>query len=136
MTKNFIHGISVESIIQELDNKGYVADEELATLLFLLLKAGKPLLVEGHPGVGKTELAYALASILDTKLIRLQCYEGLDINNAVYEWNYQKQLLSIKIHESEKNVGTEKEKHIFSEEYLLKRPLLESITCEEKAPVL
>src|SRR5262245_59559334 len=102
MSKNFAKTAKVESIIEELDQSGYVADEELATLLFLLIKSGKPLLVEGHPGVGKTELAYALSSILDTKLIRLQCYEGLDINNAVYEWNYQKQLLSIKIHESEK----------------------------------
>jgi len=126
----------IEELITELDKHGYIADEELATLIFLILKLQKPLLLEGHPGVGKTELAYALAAILDTKLIRLQCYEGLDINNAVYEWNYQKQLLSIKIHESEKSVGTEKEEHIFSEEYLLKRPLLESITCDDKAPVL
>jgi MoxR-like ATPase len=128
--------MSIEELIAALDKHGYVADEELATLIFLILKLQKPLLLEGHPGVGKTELAYAVASILDTKLIRLQCYEGLDINNAVYEWNYQKQLLSIKIHESEKNAGTEKEKHIFREEYLLKRPLLESITYEDKAPVL
>ena len=136
MAKNFERHATVESIIKELDHIGYVADEELATLLFLLLKSGKSLLVEGHPGVGKTELAYALAAILDTKLIRLQCYEGLDINNAVYEWNYQKQLLSIKIQETANVSAAEKEKQIFGPDYLLKRPLLESITCEDKSPVL
>jgi MoxR-like ATPase len=136
MSTNFGSHATIESIIRELDHKGYVADEELATLLFLLLKSGKPLLLEGHPGVGKTELAYALAAILDTKLIRLQCYEGLDINNAVYEWNYQKQLLSIKIQETADASDTEKERHIFGPDYLLTRPLLESISCEEKSPVL
>src|SRR6185436_15541566 len=136
MAKNFERHATVESIITEMDHIGYVADEELATLLFLLLKSGKSLLVEGHPGVGKTELAYALAAILDTKLIRLQCYEGLDINNAVYEWNYQKQLLSIKIQETASASAAEKEKQIFGADYLLKRPLLESITCEDASPVL
>ena len=77
----------------------YVADEEFATAMFLLLKLQKPLLIEGPPGVGKTEIAQVLSQILDTQLIRLQCYEGLDINSAVYEWNYQKQLLGIKLQE-------------------------------------
>ncbi len=136
MSTNFSQVVSVESIVHELDRNGYVADEELATLLFLLLKSGKPLLLEGHPGVGKTELAYALSVILHTKLIRLQCYEGLDINNAVYEWNYQKQLLSIKIQENADASASEKERQIFGPDYLLTRPLLQSITCEDKSPVL
>jgi MoxR-like ATPase len=93
-------------------------------------------LLEGHPGIGKTELANRLARLLDTQLIRLQCYEGLDINAAVYEWNYQKQLLGIKIQENSKLSEAEKEKNIFSEEYLLQRPLLQSIRAEDKPPVL
>jgi len=124
------------SIIEILERHQYVADEEFATALFLLLKLHKPLLIEGPPGVGKTEIALVLSQILDTKLIRLQCYEGLDINAAVYEWNYQKQLLGIKLQEDSPFSIEEKEKHIFSYEYLLKRPLLQSIMEEEKAPVL
>jgi len=113
-----------------------VADEELVTALFLLLKLNKPLLLEGPPGVGKTETAIVLANLLDTRLIRLQCYEGLDVNAAVYEWNYQKQLLGIKLHENSGLSIEEKEHHIFSNDYLLKRPLLSSIMEEEKSPVL
>jgi MoxR-like ATPase len=124
------------SIIEILEKHQYVADEEFATALFLLLKLQKPFLIEGPPGVGKTEIALVLSQILDTKLIRLQCYEGLDINAAVYEWNYQKQLLGIKLQEDSPFSIEEKEKHIFSYEYLLKRPLLQSIMEEEKAPVL
>jgi MoxR-like ATPase len=124
------------SIIEILEKHQYVADEEFATALFLLLKLHKPLLIEGPPGVGKTEIALVLSQILDTKLIRLQCYEGLDINAAVYEWNYQKQLLGIKLQEDSPFSIEEKEKHIFSYEYLLKRPLLQSIMEENKAPVL
>lgn len=124
------------SIIEILQKHHYVADEEFATALFLLLKLQKPLLIEGPPGVGKTEIALVLSQILETKLIRLQCYEGLDINAAVYEWNYQKQLLGIKLQEDSPFSIEEKEKHIFSYEYLLKRPLLQSIMEEEKAPVL
>jgi MoxR-like ATPase len=105
-------------LIQLLDDRKYVADEELVTAMYLLLKLNKPLLLEGPPGVGKTETAIVLANLLDTRLIRLQCYEGLDVNAAVYEWNY------------------EKEHHIFSNDYLLKRPLLSSIMEEEKSPVL
>ncbi|MEL6193459.1 MAG: AAA family ATPase, partial [Bacteroidota bacterium] len=89
-----------QSVIEALDKVGYVAEEELATMLFLTLKLEKPLLLEGEPGVGKTEVANVLARILGTDLIRLQCYEGLDVHSAVYEWNYQKQLLSIKIQEN------------------------------------
>lgn len=127
---------SIESLIQAFDRQAYVADEELGTIIFLLLKLQKPVLLEGEPGVGKTEVANTLAKVLDTDLIRLQCYEGLDINSAVYEWNYQKQLLSIKIQENSEQSAADKEKYIFSNEFLLKRPLLQSITASEKAPVL
>lgn len=133
------HDFSLEEISdlqRELDNLDYVADDELATALFLLLKLQKPLLLEGPPGVGKTEIAQVLAQLLGTRLIRLQCYEGLDINAAVYEWNYQKQLLGIKLQEGSSLSVEEKEHHIFSNEYLLKRPLLESIMEREQSPVL
>ncbi len=123
-------------IIDPFDRLGYVTNQELATVLFLLLRLQKPLLIEGHPGVGKTEVANTLARFLDTELLRLQCYEGLDVNSAVYEWNYQKQLLGIKIQENSPKSDDEKEKHIFGPEFLLKRPLLQSITATEKPPVL
>jgi MoxR-like ATPase len=126
----------INSLIQEFEKLKYIADEELAVSLFLLLKLQKPLLLEGPPGVGKTEVALALSQLLDTKLIRLQCYEGLDINSAVYEWNYQKQLLGIKLQEGSNISIEEKEKHIFGTDYLLQRPLLQSISEKEKAPVL
>jgi MoxR-like ATPase len=127
---------SAKEIIAALDKHQYVADEEFATILFLLLKLQKPLLLEGPPGVGKTEMALVLSQLLNTKLIRLQCYEGLDINAAVYEWNYQKQLLGIKLQEDTNLTVEEKEHHIFSQEYLLMRPLLQSIMEQDKAPVL
>lgn len=123
-------------IVQALDKLNYVADEEFATALFLLINLQKPLLLEGPPGVGKTEIALVLSQLLDTKLIRLQCYEGLDINSAVYEWNYQKQLLGIKLQEGSSLSVEEKEKHIFGTDYLLQRPLLQSISAEDKSPVL
>jgi MoxR-like ATPase len=123
-------------IVQSLDKYNYVADEEFATALFLLTKLQKPLLLEGPPGVGKTEIGIVLAQLLETKLIRLQCYEGLDINSSVYEWNYQKQLLGIKLHEGSDLSMAEKEKHIFGTDYLLQRPLLQSISSEDKSPVL
>jgi len=123
-------------IVQALNKFNYVADEEFATALFLLINLQKPLLLEGPPGVGKTEIALALSQLLNTKLIRLQCYEGLDINSAVYEWNYQKQLLGIKLYENSSLSIPEKEKHIFGGDYLLQRPLLQSISSEEKSPVL
>lgn len=125
----------LKAIQERFDELGYVVDEELATILFLMLRLGKPLLLEGNPGVGKTEVANVLAASLGTELIRLQCYEGLDVHSAVYEWNYQKQLLSIKIQENSSRTESEKEQHIFGEEFLLKRPLLQSITGA-RAPVL
>lgn len=126
----------VQQLIDRFDKLGYIVEEELSTVLLLMLKLEKPLLLEGPPGVGKTEAARIIASHLETDLIRLQCYEGLDMNMAIYEWNYQKQLLSIKINENAALTTTEKEHHIFGEEFLLKRPLLQAITAKDKPPVL
>ena len=114
----------------------YIADAGIATALYLSMALGKPLLIEGPAGVGKTEIAKALANALDTKLIRLQCYEGLDATTALYEWNYPKQLLHLKLEESSSASEAEKEAAIFSEAFLLKRPLLQAITEHERAPVL
>ena len=113
-----------------------MTDAAIATALYLSLTLGKPLLVEGPAGVGKTEIAKSLAKALDTKLIRLQCYEGLDATTALYEWNYPRQLLHIKLDEASPTPEAEKEATIFSEAYLLKRPLLQAITEHERAPVL
>ncbi len=96
----------------------------------------KPLLIEGHAGLGKTEVAKILAAMLGTQLIRLQCYEGLDVSSSVYEWNYQKQLLAIRIQEGTQQTIEEKERHIFSREFLLERPLLKSILAQDASPVL
>jgi len=128
--------IDTRTIEQGFERAGYVTDPELTTVVYLLLKLGRPLLIEGHAGVGKTEVANVLASYLDTELIRLQCYEGLDVNSAVYEWNYQKQLLVINIQEDSSKTEEEKEKHIFGRDFLLERPLLKSITAKDASPVL
>ncbi|MEL7221371.1 MAG: MoxR family ATPase, partial [Bacteroidota bacterium] len=125
-----------KELISILDDLGFVVEEELATVLYLLLQLEKPLLLEGNPGVGKTQIAYILSAYLGYDLIRLQCYEGLDVNNAIYEWNYQKQLLAIKIHEQSDISEKEKEAMIFGEEYLLKRPLLQAISAERKMVLL
>src|SRR5271165_4091960 len=127
---------NIEDLVRGSEELGYVLDRALATAIYLLLKLGKPLLIEGHAGVGKTEVAKALAEILETELIRLQCYEGLDLSSAVYEWNYQKQLLAIKIQEGSDKTVEEKENYVFGSNFLLKRPLLQSILYEERAPVL
>jgi len=126
----------VDALVQEFGSLGYVTDPALATSIYLSMRLRKPLLIEGHAGLGKTEVAKVLAASLDTRLIRLQCYEGLDISSAVYEWNYQKQLLAIKLQEKSDQTVEEKEKHIFSKEFLLERPLLLSIMEEHSAPVL
>jgi MoxR-like ATPase len=126
----------VDALIGEFERLGYITDAALATSIFLSTRLRKPLLIEGHAGLGKTEVAKVLASSLATRLIRLQCYEGLDISSAVYEWNYQKQLLAIKLQEQSNQTVEEKEKHIFSKDFLLERPLLLSIMEEHAAPVL
>ena len=114
--------------------QGYVASDDLAMAVHLALALGRPLLLEGAAGVGKTEIARVLAAAQDTKLIRLQCYEGLDASQAIYEWNYQKQLLSIRA-AADGGTAKEVEARIFSEEFLLERPLLAAIR-QDKAPVL
>ena len=126
----------VKELIDRFDQLDYVVEEELATVLFLMLKLKKPLLLEGPPGVGKTEAANIIARYKDHELIRLQCYEGLDVSTSVYEWNYQKQLLHIKLSEKEKISAEEQEKFIFSDEFLLKRPLLKAITSDKPAVLL
>lgn len=122
-------------IAAKLAAVGYVADDALATALQLTLSLQRPLLLEGEAGVGKTETAKALAAALDTRLIRLQCYEGLDATATIYEWNYQKQLLAIRAREHDNLSAEAIEKQIFSEDFLLRRPLLEAIS-QDKSPVL
>lgn len=125
----------VISLQQRLERHGYIAERSFAATLLLTMEMRRPLLLEGEAGVGKTEVAKALARLLDTRLIRLQCYEGLDAHSALYEWNYQHQLLAIKLLEQDERPVPDKEQDIFSERYLLKRPLLEAITTTP-APVL
>ncbi|WP_417679753.1 AAA family ATPase [Roseibium sp.] len=124
-----------KELAKALSETGYVADEGLATALVLTELLKRPLLLEGEAGVGKTEVAKALADLYDTNLIRLQCYEGLDRADAIYEWNYQRQLLAIKAHEGSGESADEVEDAVFSEKYLLERPLLAAIR-QETAPVL
>ena len=119
----------------DLQAVGYVAERDLASTLDLAVQMRKPLLLEGDAGVGKTEVAKALSRLFDCQLIRLQCYEGLDTNAAVYEWNYQHQLMAIKLQERDERSASDAEKHIFSRTYLLERPLLRSISQTE-SPVL
>jgi MoxR-like ATPase len=131
--------VALAALQQELADAGYIAEPQLAAALLLMQDLGRPLLLEGDAGVGKTEVAKVLAQVRHTRLIRLQCYEGLDAHSAMYEWNYQRQLLAIKLLESDELASSkdlaQKEQDIFSERYLLKRPLLEAISCEEP-PVL
>jgi len=126
---------SIENTNQLLANQGYIADPNITMGIFLAQKLQRPLLVEGPPGVGKTEIAKVLAKANNTELIRLQCYEGLNAEQALYEWNYQRQLLALKMMESETLSIQQKEDFIFSKDYLLERPLLKAIT-REKSPVL
>ena len=124
--------MSYQSLQSELSQTGYVADDRLSMALHLAIQLGRPLLVEGPAGVGKTEVAKALAALRDTRLIRLQCYEGLDASHAIYEWNYQRQLLAIRASEMS---GGKSEAQLFSDDYLLRRPLLEAIS-QDIPPVL
>jgi MoxR-like ATPase len=126
---------SVDDVAAALDRERYVADRGLAVTLYLALRLGKPLFIEGEAGVGKTEVAKALASALGRRLIRLQCYEGLDVATAVYDWDYPRQILEIRLAEGEGR-ATEARGRIYSERFLIKRPLLEAITADGPPPVL
>jgi MoxR-like ATPase len=126
----------IKSLIEAMERVGYIADEAIATAVFLSREMRKPLLVEGEAGGGKTELAKVLAAILDTELIRLQCYEGLDVNTALYEWNYPRQLLRVRMAEDEGQKAADIEELIFDRAYLLERPLLRAITRRAGPPVL
>lgn len=119
--------VELAALQQQLAGAGYVAEPELVAALLLMLELGRPLLLEGDAGVGKTEVAKVLAAVRGTKLIRLQCHEGLDAHAAMYEWNYQRQLLAIKLMEQDARAVAEKEEDIFSERYLLERPLLAAL---------
>ena len=125
----------IAELLERLEREAYVADPAIATSLYLALQLRKPLLVEGHAGVGKTEIAKVLARTLGTDLIRLQCYEGLDASTALYEWNYARQLLHIRMQERDGSIAGG-EARIFGEEFLLKRPLLQAIAHQGRAPVL
>ena len=127
--------MTLDELKQKMDAAGYVYDDTMATVLYVALTLGRPLLIEGAAGVGKTEIAKVMASALDRELVRLQCYEGLDESKALYEWNYQKQLLSIQVNrdsqQKEALMGS-----LFSDEYLLERPLLKSIRSEKPVVLL
>ncbi len=127
--------VGISHITEALREQGYIADRALGTAIHLSRVLHKPLLIEGAAGVGKPEVAKVMARALGTDLIRLQCYEGLDVHTALYEWNYQRQMLRIKLEETTGRPVEEKEHLIFSEPFLLKRPLLQAITAE-RAPVL
>ena len=126
----------IRDLLSALEAEGYIADPTIATAAFLARGLGKPLLVEGDAGVGKTELAKVLARVLEADLIRLQCYEGLDVQTALYEWDYPRQLLRLRMAEGRGEAPSELEARIFSREYLQERPLLRAITHTGRAPVL
>ena len=127
--------MDLKTLKQKMDEAHYIYDDTMATVLAVALQLGRPLLIEGAAGVGKTEIAKVMASALDRDLVRLQCYEGLDESKALYEWNYQKQLLSIQVNQAmeDKDALT---KSLFSDEYLLERPLLQSIRAEKPVVLL
>ncbi len=129
---------SVDDLQAAMSQQDYIAERGLAVAIFLALKTGKPLFLEGDAGVGKTEIAKVLAALLETDLIRMQCYEGLDINTAVYEWNYAGQILHLRLMEAEGLTRDDMEGELFSERFLLKRPLLQAIetSVNGRAPVL
>ena len=127
--------MDLEQLKKKMDEARYIYDDTLATVLYVALRLGRPLLIEGAAGVGKTEVAKVMAAALDRELVRMQCYEGLDESKALYEWNYQKQLLAIQVNreEADKDALT---KSLFSDEYLLERPLLKSIRSEREVVLL
>ena len=127
--------MTYEELKAKMDESHYIYDEILATVLFVALQLGRPLLIEGAAGVGKTEVAKVMAAALDRELVRLQCYEGLDESKALYEWNYQKQLLSIQVNMNAQDRDS-LTKSLFSDEYLLERPLLQSIRSEKPVVLL
>ncbi len=138
--KHFPNGYTMRSqelhdIKKMLEKQGYISDGAIAMSIFLAMQLEKPLLIEGPAGVGKTEVAKVMAKALNTELIRLQCYEGLDSTHALYEWNYQHQLLFLKMQEAKGENAKGLEKTIFSDRFLLKRPVLQAITAAQK-PVL
>jgi len=125
---------SIDATMELLTEADYVADRALATVLYLSLRMKRPLFLEGEAGVGKTEIAKVLASSLGRRLIRLQCYEGLDVSSAVYEWNYAAQMIEIRMEEAAGNVDrSDMERNVFSEKYLIRRPVLEALTGKEGA---
>ena len=126
---------SVDAVQDQLGKHNYISDRSLSTSIFLMMKMGKPIFLEGEPGVGKTEVGKVMAKMMGTELIRLQCYEGLDVHNAIYEWNYSRQILQIRLMEA----GGEKDKEkltaeIFGSEFLIKRPLLQAVDYDKKVP--
>ena len=127
--------MDLQTLKQKMDQAGYIYDDTLATVLAVALQLGRPLLIEGAAGVGKTEIAKVMAAALDRELVRLQCYEGLDESKALYEWNYQKQLLSIQVKMNSQDQDS-LTKSLFSDEYLLERPLLKSIRSEKPVVLL
>ena len=124
-----------QKIKKDLYNLDYIASDDLAMCIHIATSLERPILLEGEAGIGKTALAIALSQLYDTKLIRLQCYEGLDSSSTIYEWNYQKQLLAIRSHEKVKGSKESIDNHIFSKSFLLKRPILKAIT-QNKMPIL
>ena len=130
-----MNNLELEDIGNLLAAQEYITDDSIVMSIFLAMRLEKPLLIEGPTGVGKTEIAKVIAQALKTDLIRLQCYEGLDASHALYEWNYQRQLLHLKLEEGSEKSIEQKEIEIFSDRFLMKRPLLQAIT-QEKSPVL
>src|SRR5437867_12684546 len=127
-------GLSIDSLQRAFAEECYVADRDLATALYLALSAERPLLLEGEAGVGKSEVGRTLAAVLETELIRLQCYEGLDVNTAVYEWDYPRQMLEIRLLEARGEAKSAATRDIFSEEFLIRRPLLQALESRAAEP--
>jgi MoxR-like ATPase len=126
----------IRELAEQMAAQGYVADDTIATAVFLARELGRPLLVEGDAGVGKTEIARVWAGLASAELIRLQCYEGLDVSTALYEWNYARQLLRVRMAEAEGTTADAMEETVFSRAYLLERPLLRALTHEGQAVLL